>query len=71
MVIVLALVSNEFSYFGGGFYLILVCVANDIVFIADLCLCLFVLLDSSFVSFGFLLFWGIYFIINDLVYCID
>jgi hypothetical protein len=51
---------------------ILVCGAEYIIFILDLCLCLFVLLDL----FLFLLGWfccvfGAYFIISDLVYFID
>jgi NADH:ubiquinone oxidoreductase subunit 5 (subunit L)/multisubunit Na+/H+ antiporter MnhA subunit len=38
-----------------------------------LCLCLFVLLDLSFCFFwnGFVVFGGVYFIINDLVYVVD
>jgi hypothetical protein len=51
---------------------ILVCGANDIVFILDLCLCLFVSLDLFFFILGWLCcFCGLYFIINDLVYFID
>jgi len=49
-----------------------VCGADDIIFILDLYLCLFVLLDLYFGSFRLaLLFLGVYFIINDLVYFID
>jgi len=51
---------------------ILVCGADDIVFILDLCLCLFILFDLFLISFRLiLLFCGAYFIINDLVYFID
>ena len=50
---------------------ILVCGADDIVFILDLCLCLFVLFDF-FISFRLIyLFCGVYFIINDMIYFID
>jgi hypothetical protein len=49
-----------------------VCGAYGIIFILDLYLCLFVLLDLCFGSFRLvLLFLGVYFITNDLVYFID
>ena len=51
---------------------ILVCGADDTVFILDLCLCLFVLLDFLKFLLGlFCCFCGAYFIINDLIYFID
>ena len=52
---------------------ILVCGAYDIIFILGLCLCLFVLLDLCFYFLRgwFCCFWGVYFIMGDLVYCID
>ena len=52
---------------------ILVCGADDIVCIIDLCLCLFVLLDLFFYFFlgWFCCFWGMYCIRSDLVYFVD
>jgi len=50
----------------------LVCGADYIIFILDLCLCLFVLLDLLFISFRLiLLFLCFYFITNDLIYFVD
>ena len=51
----------------------MVCGAYDIIFILDLSLCLFVLLDLCFYFFRawFCCFWGVSFIMSDLVYCID
>jgi hypothetical protein len=52
---------------------ILVSGADGIIFILDLYLCLFVLLDLCFYFFRgwFYCLWGVYFIMSDLVYCID
>ena len=47
----------------------MVCGADDIVFILDLCLCLSVLLDLFFLFLGrFCWFCGVHFIMNDLLY---
>ena len=51
---------------------ILVCGADDIIFILDLCICLFVLLDLLSLLLGwFCCFGGLYFIVSVLVYFID
>ena len=53
---------------------ILVCGADDTVYILDLCLCLFVLLNLFYLLFGgvrFCCFWVLYFVMSDLVYFFD